>query len=41
MAQKKEVKKTEEMFRNLSWVFTLNNYTDEDIERLAHPYEQI
>jgi len=39
MAQTKEVKKSEEKFRN--WVFTLNNYKDEDLARLAKPYEQV
>lgn len=24
-----------------NWVFTLNNYTDEDLERIAKPYEQV
>jgi len=37
MAQDKEVKKTEETFRN--WVSALNNYTEDDLNRLANPYE--
>ena len=36
MAPKKE---RDEKARN--WVFTLNNYEDKDIERLANPYEQV
>ena len=34
-----EVKKSDDKFRN--WVFTLNNPTEDDIDRLANPYEQL
>ena len=39
MARSKKVKKSKQKYRN--WVFTLNNYTKEDIERFASPYEQV